>query len=73
MGMTLEEYRKESNRKFVQSLTPNERLEGLSPRERLPGLSGDEIRAYLQQLETTKRRLGRRRIRLNVQVVPRHL
>ena len=46
----------EALRKFVQALTPEQRLEGLTPEERLRGLTREELDALADQLQTRVRR-----------------
>ena len=47
MPYTVEDYRKDSARRLLNSLTPEERLAGLAPEERLSGLAPEERLAGL--------------------------
>ncbi len=52
MPYTMEDFRRDVKKEFLQELTPEERreiLERLSPEERLKGLPLEEIEAYLQR------------------------
>jgi hypothetical protein len=60
MPYTMEDFRRDVARKYINELTAEERLAGLPPEERLAGLSDDEIEAILKrrrkQSAATKKR-----------------
>ena len=58
MSYTMQDFRREVAREYLQQLTAKERLEVLdqfSPEQRLAGLSVDQIKAYLQRLDKKSR------------------
>ena len=47
---TMKDFRRDIARKYLNQLTPEERLAGLPAEERLAGLTAEQIEAYLKRL-----------------------